>query len=213
MSHLSTSLNRRPSLNLMTPLRESPTLHNTYANSFDAPPPIPSSPMKPYIDFPTPSTSINAANTPATSWITPGHISPFPHEVPYVLPIGTCSILRNSPLRKRHLSAASTRNPKRIFPPVKRVIFQDESAEVIPTPVIESSDDEADEDSVLDERHGERKAVIEAEDRHLSADHSRSKRRREWIWRPMPYGALDEGDNDDAIRKNNTASNTARNTK
>ncbi|KAL9128649.1 MAG: hypothetical protein Q9217_002709 [Psora testacea] len=186
----STPRNRRPSLNLATVDLEAPTACNTYANSSDAPPPTPSSEIKPYIDFPTSSIPISAVSTPPASSIKPGHISPFPHEAPYILPIGTHSILRNSPLPKRLLSATSARAPKRMFPPIKRVAFQDKPAEVIPPPIIEeASEEDADSEPRSDEVREMRKEAIKAEDGH-SIVYIRRRKKREWVWRPMPDDAF-----------------------
>ena len=185
---VSTSQGRRPSLNLATADLESPTGRNTYANTRDAPPPTPSSTIKPHIDFPAPALSIPETGAPPATLARSEQVSPFAHEDPYVLPIGTRSILRNSPLSKRHLSGVSTRTPRRIFPPVKRVGFEENPVEVIPTPVIETLEEGADSEPQPHEAREERKAAIEAEDGHASAGSRRSK--REWIWRPMPEDVL-----------------------
>ena len=88
-----------------------------------------------------------------------------------------------------------------MFPPVKRVSFQEALVEVAPTPVIEDpSDDESDPPST-EEEHQRRREAIEAEDGHARTTHGKRKRRRDWVWRPMEddiltshsSGHLDDG--------------------
>lgn len=162
---------------------ESPTNRNTFANILDAPPPTPTSAIQPQVHFPSSSTTSSAF---------PG-ISPFHNDAPYILPIGTHSILRNSPLPRRHVSAASTRAPRRMFPPVKRVAFQERLVEFMPTPVIEGLSDSEVETSSTEDDHKRRREVIEAEDGHSTPIHGRRKR-RDWVWRPVEDDALTSHD-------------------
>ena len=150
---------------------ESPTIRSTHANVFDATPPTPTSTTQPQVHFPS-----------TASAASPG-VSPFHNDAPYILPIGTHSILRNSPLPRRHLSATSIRAPRRIFPPTKRVAFQERPVEILPTPVIEGSSDTEVKTSSEDDQT-RRREVIEAEEGHAIPIYVRRKR-RDWVWRPM----------------------------
>ncbi|KAL9065965.1 MAG: hypothetical protein Q9161_007880 [Pseudevernia consocians] len=156
---------------------EYPVIRNTHADVFDAPPPTPTSAIQ--IPFPSSST---------TSFAFPG-ISPFHNDAPYILPIGTHSILRNSPLPRRHVSAASARAPRRMFPPVKRVAFQERLVEFMPTPVVEGLSDTEVETSSTEDDHKRGRKVIEAEDGHSVSVHGRRKK-RDWVWRPMEDDVL-----------------------
>ena len=163
---------------------ESSKNRDTHANVFDAPPPTPTSTIHPQVHFPSSST---------TSTALPG-VSPFHNDAPYILPIGTHSILRNSPLSRRHVSAASNKTPRRMFPPTKRVAFQERLVEFMPTPVIEGlSDTEVETSSSLEDDHERRRKVIEAEDGHSTPIHGRRKR-RDWIWRPVDDDLLESHD-------------------
>lgn len=163
---------------------ESPTNRNTHANAFDAPPPTPTSAIQPQVHFPSSSTTTSSAF--------PG-VSPFHNDAPYILPIGTHSVLRNSPLPRRHVSAASNRAPRRMFPPVKRVAFPERLVEFMPTPVIEELSDSEVETSSSEDDHKRRREVIEAEDGHSTPVHGRRKR-RDWIWRPVEDDVLTSHD-------------------
>ena len=160
---------------------ESPTARNTVANTFERPPPTPSSAMKPWLDF-----SRGPATSPTSSAPRAGYISPFSSNAPYALPIGAHSILRNSPLPRRHVLAAPSRPHKRLFVPPKRVHITDLAAEVIPTPVFDCADEDCEDRARTAEEREERKAVIEAEDGHSSMAGKRSRHNREWISRPFP---------------------------
>ena len=77
-----------------------------------------------------------------------------------------------------------------MFPPVKRVSFQETLVEVAPIPVIEDpSDDETNAPST-EEEHRRRREAIEAEDGHATSTHGKRKRRRDWVWRPMEDDVL-----------------------
>ena len=168
----------RPKLSLQTSKLSSPAVAGEFptirsTNVLDAPPPTPTSTVQPQIHFP-PS---------ATSSAFPG-VFHFPNDAPYFLPIGTRSILRNSPLPRRHLSATSTRTPKRMFPPMKRVAFQERLVEFTPTPVIEGLSDTEFDTSSSEDEHKRRREVIEAEDGH------RRRKRQDWVWRPVEDDVL-----------------------
>ena len=154
---------------------ESPTIQKPHPNTFDAPPPTPISAIQPQVHFPSYSTNSSAFS---------GVSSPFHSTAPYVLPIGTRSILRNSPLPRRHVTATSTRTARRMFSPTKRVAFQERLVEFVPTPVIEGFSDTELESSSSEDDHKRRREVIEAEDGHSTLIQGRRKR-REWVWRPV----------------------------
>ncbi|CAF9941425.1 MAG: hypothetical protein ALECFALPRED_009106 [Alectoria fallacina] len=172
-----------------------PTFLNAHANVFDAPPPTPTSTIQPQVHFPSPSTISSAF---------PG-VSPFHNDAPYILPIGTYSILRNSPLPPRHVSATSIRTPRRMFPPVKRVAFQERLVEFMPTPVIEGLLDTEVETPSTEDDHKRRREVIEAEDGHSTPVHGRPKR-RDWVWRPVEDDVLTS--HDLALVRNDTGTLT-----
>lgn len=167
---------------------DSPTTRNTHANAFDAPPPTPSSAIQPKVDLP-PVHSPSATLPSLTH--NQGHHSPFPHDERYVLPIGTHSILRNSPLQKRHLSATMNRAPKRMFPPVKKVAFSERPVELAPTPVLDEAEENIETIILLtEEQRKERRNAIQEEDGHSTPGQKTRKKRRDWIWRPMEDDAF-----------------------
>lgn len=174
---------------------DSSTTRNTQANesTSEAPPPTPTSAINPHGDvhFPVNVPLGRPFTPPSTS--NQRRPSPFRSQdhMPYSLPLGMHSILRNSPVPKRHLSAVSSRGTaKRMFPPVKKVAFQEKLAETMPTPVFDASSDEERDGQTntgieSEEQHIERREIIQAEDGHSSRKGGRRiKRRREWIWRP-----------------------------
>ncbi|KAG8531089.1 uncharacterized protein KY384_004446 [Bacidia gigantensis] len=166
-------------LDLVTDAK-SPTARSTSASTFDAPPPTPASAIQPRVEFP-PTLAL-----PSPSKSRPGQSVSLRCDAPYILALGSRSILRNSPLPKRHLSATSSSRPhKRMFFPTKRVTFKENLTETIPTPVIETSEDEVVEESGTEQEREERRATIETEDGHPNRSAKRS-RGRDWIWRPMP---------------------------
>lgn len=176
---------------------------NTYANAF-APSQTPASIIHQIQeaslqacpdDQITPPSSTSSSATSSSS----GHSSPFPVSAPYSLPIGARSILRNSPLPRKHLSVASTRINRRLFLPIKRVIFREILEDVIPAQIVDYSSDSADSDC------GEKRprATFEkVEDRERqwaggfeegvpsTPVNRRRKRRREWVWRPLDDDVL-----------------------
>lgn len=162
---------------------ESSTLRNTHQNVLDAPPLTPTSTVQPQVHFP--SSSITASAIPG--------VFSFHNDAPYNLPIGTHSILRNSPLPRRHVSAASARTPRRMFPPMKRVAFQERLVEFMPTPVVDGLSDTEIETLLSEDDHKRRREVIEAEDGHSTPIHARRKT-RDWIWRPIQDNLLTSHD-------------------
>lgn len=70
-----------------------------------------------------------------------------------------------------------------MFPPVKRVAFQERLLEFMPTPVIDALSDNEVETSSMEDDHKRRREVIEAEDGHSTPVHGRRKK-RDWVWRP-----------------------------
>lgn len=167
----SPALQRSAAVTGLSASTDSPTIRSTHANDFDAPPPTPTSAIQPQIHFPTSTTTSSAF---------PG-ISLLHSDAPYILPIGTHSILRNSPLPRRHVSAATNRAPRRMFLPVKRVAFQERLVEYMPTPVIEGLPDTEVEASSTEEDHKRRREIIEAEDGR-STPVDRRLKRRDWMW-------------------------------
>ena len=76
-----------------------------------------------------------------------------------------------------------------MFPPVKRVAFQERLIEIMPTPIIEGLSDSEVETSSTEDDHQRRREVIEAEDGHSTPVHGRRKR-RDWVWRPVEDDVL-----------------------
>lgn len=72
-----------------------------------------------------------------------------------------------------------------MFPPVKRVAFQENLVEIVPTPLIEESSDPESDPEPTEDEHQRRREEIQAEDGHATPVHGRRKRRREWVWRPL----------------------------
>lgn len=122
------------------------------------------------------------------------HTSPFPLSAPYSLPIGSRSILRNSPLPRKHLSVASTRINRIMFPPVKRVMFREILEDIIPAQMFGHSPDSSDSDC-SEKRPRATFENVEMKERQSAGNvnvdapwtpvHRRRKRRREWVWRPL----------------------------
>ena len=183
---LQTSLlsSRPPSAGRLSSLAEgpvSPTARNTEVNTYEPPPPTASSAVTFRASFPVLSHSIRMSPTIPSAY---GQTSPFPPAEPYSLPLGTHSILRNSPLIKTHSSATSARGSRIMFPARKKVKFSERPEDVAPTPTVEVSEEESDV-PISEEQREDRRRIIQQEDGHSSAGHRRWKKRREWIWRPM----------------------------
>ena len=168
----------------------SPTARNTLTNTYDLPTQAPASAIQPIINrspsltVPAPSRSRSALN------------SPLLQDAPYLLPLRAHSILRNSPLPKRHLPATSTlRAHKRIFVPTKRVAFAEKPADIIPPADFENTDDnEMLYQQINDTERERRKVDVQAEDSHYGRTADREK---DWISRPMPDEILALKEEDD----------------
>ena len=157
-------------------------------------------------DLPTPPLSNSSSVTSSSSVLT----SPFPVSAPYSLPMGARSILRNSPLPRRHLPASTTRVNRRLFLPVKRVMFRELLEDIIPTPSVEYASDASSSDcgekrsrAKLD-NGGTRGRQNAAEDAPLMPVQRRRKRRREWVWRPLDDDILAVHHMTDDIDSQNT---------
>lgn len=181
---------------------ETPIRTSTYANAF-APSQTPTSCVHHVQEAPV-QASLDDQNTPPSSTSSSatssssGHSSPFPVSAPYSLPIGAHSILRNSPLPRKHLSVA-TRINRRRFLPVKRVMFREILEDIIPAQIVGCSSDSSDSDcGEKRQRATFEKAEIRERQSANSVDEGapstpvnrRRKRRREWVWRPLDDGVL-----------------------
>ncbi len=178
----------KPALNLSF-VTDSPTKRNTHVNALELPPPQHSPYWRGTEEIP-PQHQPPLSPAPLGSSSTSSHTSPFLATTPYFLPLGARSILRNGPLPRRHVSATSARAPKKMFPPVKRVVFHETLEETIPIPNFEEHSDSSDSDNSdkrqrTEDEIKERRAIIEEEDGSATPVHGRRKRRREWVWRPL----------------------------
>lgn len=168
---------------------DSPTLRNTYSNALRAPNSAnPSSALKvENLAVHSKPKDVSSPQATSASSVSSSETSP---AVPYYLPIGARSILRNSPLPPRLVSATSARAPRRMFPPIKRVIFHENLVEQIPTPIVEESEpSDIDSDSSTSSRkrgrtssRGEADEPEEPEDMPATPVQGRWKRKREWVW-------------------------------
>ena len=195
VSSLPAGQKSRTALNL-TVVTQNPTYGTSYANAFNGPfmgisstssdenPSQQSSPE----DCSSPRSSNSSATT-----LTSCHTSPFSPAMPYCLPLGSRSILRNSPLPRRLVSASSTRPPKVFFPRTKKVCFRERLEEYIPIPLADETTDPSktqncdSSDTRLEDEIAERKALDDLLEEEVTKPlvHGRRKRRREWIWRPL----------------------------
>lgn len=176
----------------------SPTVRNTYSNAFQAPTVTPSRAPR---DFPR----LSKLELPSSSHRSSTSESSAERSTafPYHLPIGARSILRNSPLPPRIVSASSARTPKRMFPPVKRVVFSEPLVQWIPTPILDESDSSSDTNSNHRSHHPKRTRMAsrdeeegraptdsdepdEPEDMPSTPVQGGRKRRREWVWTLAP---------------------------
>jgi len=168
---------------------DSPTLRNTYSNALRVPTSAnPSSALKiENLAHHSKPKDVSSPQATSASSISSSEVSP---AVPYFLPIGAHSILRNSPLPPRHVSATSARAPRRMFPPIKRVLFHETLVEHIPTPVVQESEpSDIDSDSSTSSRKRGRRSSRaaadepeEPEDMPATPVQGRWKRKREWVW-------------------------------
>ena len=199
----------------MSAVTGSPTYRNTYANAFEAAPvktstSLPANTTSPLSKATEHSASPRSASTStSTTSSTSDSPSPFPAAAPYILPVGSRGILRNSPFPRRQ--AVGSRPPKVYFPPVKRVGFQDSNlVQYIPSMLSrregtpESSSDASDPDTSPKRKHdpisddydeiSERRQLdelLEERQNVSSPIHGRRKRRREWVWRPLDNDILE----------------------
>ena len=188
----------RPALQ-MTMMTDSPITDSTCTKAPNPSSSLPFAPQSPVaslesrsIDYSSPSPSNCSGST-----VSSGYTSPCPTVVPYTLSIGPRSILRNSPLPQRLVSTTTVRTAKVRFPPTKRVCFQERIEEVIPTQSIHGNSEESSDDSImfdvevsdkrLEDEISERRALDELleEEASTTKPHSRRKRARDWIWRPL----------------------------
>ena len=189
---------------LFSPVTDTPIYSNAFANAFTSLPPTPTTaqikqetPIKPCADGnPTPPSSDPSSTASSSSGLT----SPFTASPPYTLPIGARSILLNSPLPRRHLSAISMRVNRRMFQPVKNVTFCEALESFIPQKLVEHSSGSETEGGEKRPRaayeRGEyrgRKTPDEEENMPtIPTQQRRRKRRREWVWRPLDDDVLAE---------------------
>ncbi|CAL8580353.1 hypothetical protein XPA_006082 [Xanthoria parietina] len=202
ISTLPSSKHSRTALSNLSSAVDSPTTYrNTYENAFE---PTPSTPVsaKPHPDEaftqirpvqrPSPQTSHSSSSI---STVSSGSNSPFANTAPYTVALGARSILRNSPLPRRHTTHLSNRPAKRMFHPVKRVSFPETLVEMIPTPVLSESDVSA-EHPVTDEAFPpdssaslKSKRMDEVDNTNAPSPSSgpgrRKRRSRDWISRPI----------------------------
>lgn len=188
----------RTALNL-TVVTQSPTYGNTYANAFNYSSTVTDDSLcTPHAGRKSPqsspddrsSASLSSASATTSSSC---HTSPFPVTAPYCLPLEPRSILRNSPLPRRFISAPSTKTLKPLFPPIKQVSFCERLEELIPTTLISEPPDssetsDSDSDKRLKDEIAERKALDDLlEETATKPVHRRRRRRqrREWIRRPL----------------------------
>ena len=134
--------------------------------------------------------TFGVSSTGSTSISKPS--SPVAVVPPYTLPIDARSILRNSPLPLRQVSATSARAPRRVFKPIKRVTFHQRLTELIPRPStdepFEVTNDVSPTDSPREARSEtsmpKQQAPNRLDDSPSALDEDGRKRRKDWISRP-----------------------------
>ena len=195
VSSLPAGQKSRTALNL-TVVTQTPTCGTSYANAFNGPftevtstssDGYPSQQSSP-VGRSSPGSSSSSATT-----LTSCHTSPFSPAMPYCLPLGSRSILRNSPLPRRLVSASSTRTPRVFFPRTKKVCFRERLEEYIPIPLADETTNPSktqncdSPDTRLEDETTERKALDNLLQGEVTKPlmHGRRKRRREWIWRTL----------------------------
>ncbi|MCJ1381798.1 hypothetical protein MMC17_004909 [Xylographa soralifera] len=176
---------------------DSPTLRNTYENALkDTTAAASSAPMSELSPQSSRPRGISELHHSSSSPLSSTETSP---NVPYFLPIGARSILRNSPLPPRYVTATSTRTPYRMFPPVKRVVFHEKLEELMPTPIVEEPSELSDTDSESSGWGHKRGRASDPHEHNDSDDpedmpstpiSGRCKRRREWVW---TIGSAEDG--------------------
>ncbi|KAL8852147.1 MAG: hypothetical protein Q9221_002970 [Calogaya cf. arnoldii] len=197
---LPASKQSRTALSNLSSAVDSPTTYrNTYENAFE---PTPSTPVsaKPHPDeaftqiqpIQRPSLQTSYSSSPVST-TSSGSNSPFANAAPYTVALGARSILRNSPLPRRHTTHLANRPAKRMFHPVKRVSFPETLVEMIPTPILSESDISA-EDIVTDEAVSKDLSAGSKSKRMDELDNvpspsfgpgRRKRRNRDWISRPI----------------------------
>ncbi|KAI4239308.1 MAG: hypothetical protein L6R40_005523 [Gallowayella cf. fulva] len=210
ISTLPASKQSRTALSNLSSAADSPTTYrNTYENAFEATPSTPVS-AKPHPDEafnqfrqvqrPSPQTSQSSSSISTAS---SGPTSPFANTAPYTVALGARSILRNSPLPRRHTTNLSNRPPKRLFHPMKRVSFPETLVEMIPTPFFSDSDlgceGVAFEETSVDESAAasDLQKLDELDKVMSTPGPGRRKRRdRDWISRPVEEDASPTQAND-----------------
>ena len=206
VSSLPAGQKSRTALNL-TVVTQTPTYGNSYANAFNGPfkgVSCTSSDENPsQQSSPEDRSSPGSSNSSATT-LTSCHTSPFSPAMPYCLPLGCRSILRNSPLPRRLVSASSTRTPKVFFPRTKKVCFRERLEEYIPIPLADETTNPSEtqnwdsSEMRFEDEIAERKALDDLLEEEVTKPlvHGRRKRRREWIWRPLEddISCLQDGD-------------------
>lgn len=213
---------------------DTPTYANKYANAFDAVPQPPSTSLSSSREA-SPSLRPNGISklslvisessslSSSASSSSSGCTSPFPVTAPYSLPLGARSILRNSPLPRPYLSASSSssRIPRKMFPPVKKVLFRDLLEEFIPKRILKessyTSDSETGEkrrrDVAMEDWIRLQRSAVEEGAASSTPVHGRHKRQREWIWRPVEDDVLAADNIDETPITRAAAPSTATNIK
>jgi hypothetical protein len=121
---------------------DSPTTRNTHDNAFKPSTTLPNLTTS----IPTTTSPPSAPPPPTLGLISPSSSTSTSPSIPYTLPLGSHSILRNSSLPARLVYATSARTPKLLFPPRKRVKFSNDEPIVLPTPIISESEEEEEEE-------------------------------------------------------------------
>ncbi|KAL8730268.1 MAG: hypothetical protein Q9166_004151 [cf. Caloplaca sp. 2 TL-2023] len=194
ISTLPATKQSRTALSNLSSVVDSPTTYrNTYENAFEATPstplsakPLPGQAFTPFRQPSIPSPQASHSSS-SISTVSSGPSSPFANAAPYTVALGSRSILRNSPLPRRHTTNLSARSAKRMFHPVKRVSFPETLVEMIPTPVL-SDQDHGTEDTISDETvsdESKQQKMDELDDIRSRGPGRRKRRDRDWISRPI----------------------------
>ncbi|KAL8783703.1 MAG: hypothetical protein Q9213_004442 [Squamulea squamosa] len=198
VSTLPASKHSRTALSNLSSAVNSPTTYrNTYDNAFEATPSTPVS-VKPHseeaftqvrqVQRPSPQTS---HSTSSISTASPGPNSPFANTAPYTIALGARSILRNSPLPRRHTTHVSNRPAKRMFHPSKRVSFPETLVELIPTPALSELELGAEDiptDNAIStgaSSGSESQTTSELDSVRSPGPGRRKRRSRDWVFRPL----------------------------
>ncbi|KAL8827420.1 MAG: hypothetical protein Q9170_007025 [Blastenia crenularia] len=213
LSMLPASNQSRTALSHLSSAVDSPTtFRNTYDNAFEAPPPTPVS-AKPHIKEafvqrrePERSSPQTASSSTSISTSSSGPTSPFASTAPYTLSMGARSILRNSPLPKRHLANLANRPPKRMFQPIKRVSFPETLAEMIPTPILFDTEVGGTENTAFIAAEQTVASNQQLLDKSDGISGRRKRRGRDWIWRPVDDEALQSQNDRHRLRSTTVSS-------